>query len=266
MKFNLFSYLNYSIVKGVEDTRAKRFYDVHSGYLSQYVETHKYLEARTSFEINSANIVIKALMNKKYVETKANLAAKTGADDSIIKTSNLPYLMDGDHRIIVPFFSTTINDRYVNSPKTLSTMPYKALKTLKSFSFFYEDPIEKYGYKIFDSEFTQFIPLMKSPMEESYAFVDLEIDTIYIITNQGTLERTIPFFDEDLKNSNRRHLLNRLHELMEAYYSFDKLKFIDSLFSLELISEKLYTYIMKQEEKVERRSAKKKAELAKDDE
>lgn len=253
MKFNLFSYLNYAISKPMDETRAKRFYDNHSNYLSQYIETHKYLEARSSFEINSANIVIKSLMNMRYVENKARLAARTGADESTIDTERLPFLMDDGQRILVPFFSRAINDKFSDSPLSLTAMPYKTLRTRKSFSFFYEDPIEKYGYRIFDSEFTQMVPLAKSPMGDSQAFLDMEIDTIYVISDQGTLETSIPFFDEGMKCFDRNNLIDRVCQLMERYYSFNKIGFIDGLHELGLISKKLYEYIKKEEIKAEKK-------------
>ncbi len=256
MKLNLFNYLFYAIPKHIEDTRAKRFFDLHSNYLALFQETHNYQEARTNFEVIQANIIIKGLMNKKFLENKASLAKKTGLTTLPSYLKHLTYMKDGDDNIALPFFSKTINKHYVIDTKSLADLPYRALRTQKTFSSFYENPFEKYGYRLFDSMFTNWIPVMKSPMGDSMAFVDLEVDTIYIVTDQGTLERAIPYFDQFLEIQNRKHLLDKIKQLVETYYSFDKIKFIDSLFSLGFISFKLYNYLKQEEIKAQRKENK----------
>lgn len=257
MRFKLFTYLYYAIPKPLEDTRSKRYYDLHSSLLSSYEETRRYLEARTNFEIIKANIIIAGLQSKKRIEEIASLAQKTGADPKrSIDLKEMPSFKEDGQRIIIPFFSKTINSHYLNDPLSLNHLPYKALKSRKSFTSFYEDPFRKYGYKLFDTAFTRLIPIVTSPKKDSRAYLDLEVDTLYIITDQGTLEQSIPFFDSNIEYPNRLHLLDRVKTLVNAYYAFDQQGFINYLVSLGFISDNLYNVITQERIKEETRADK----------
>lgn len=249
MAFRLFSYLRYAMPKAMEDQRSKRFYDLHSSLLSRYLETAPYLEARTPFEVLRADILIQSLLNQRRIEQRAALAKKTGADPGGELESPLPSMRIDGRPIVVPFFSSAINDHYIQSPLDLTELPYRALKTQKSFSSFYKDPFQTYGYRIFDSEFTSLIPLQKSPTGDSMAFLDIDVDTVFIITDQGTLEESIPFFDSEISNPKRLDLVRRISRLIDAYYRFDQEEFVSDLLALELISPDLHRSIQRAREK-----------------
>lgn len=268
MRFKLFTYLYYAIPKPLEDTRSKRFFDLHSGLLSSYEETRRYLEARTNFEIIKANIILMGLRSKRQIEEMASLALKTGADPrKSLNVKDMPSFNEEGKKIIIPFFSKTINSHYVEDPASLNALPYKALRSRRSFSSFYEDPFRKYGYRLFNTAFTRLIPIMESPQKDSYAYLDLEVDTIYIVTDQGTLEQSIPFFDSNIAYPNRLHLFDRIKALVKAYYDFDEQQFVNDLVSYDFISDKLYSVItqerIKEVGKVLKTKEKKPVELGK---
>ena len=79
----------------------------------------------------------------------------------------------------------------------------------------------------------------------SAAFYEKSFETIYIINDQGRLDSVIPVFDKYLKQKDETNIIERISRVIEFYYSNDRNKFIRSLYSEKLISDKMYHLLLK---------------------
>jgi len=250
-KFQLFQYLRWKNDKSnlLSNTHYKRYYDKKAHLFSKHPGLAKYDDISSDFGLIKAVIILKALNNKMKIEEDTYLYQE--ADLSTKEAINtihdrLPYYKtDKNVCIYVPFFTEIYNKCYNDELNSLLIPPYNTLKV----DFINEtiDPFDYYGYGIFDSYFTNLLYISKSKDGENAAFYSIELETIYVIDNQGCLEEKIPIFDDELKSKNKDHLIEYLSSLMEFYFDSNKDAFIDCLYNYKLISKKSYQYIVEKE-------------------
>jgi hypothetical protein len=131
--------------------------------------------------------------------------------------------------------------------------PYSLLKT--DFERELIDPFDAYGAGLFDSLYTDLIKVATAPEQNLTAFYSLEMETVFVVDEQGRLEEEIRLFDTREIDRRKDHLFNRLKTLMSFYFSSDRDGFIDSLFNLHFISEASYQYILRKEARKEEKHA-----------
>ncbi|MDD4532519.1 MAG: hypothetical protein PHW22_03705 [Bacilli bacterium] len=250
-KFRLFSYLRWKNDKSnlLANTSDKRYYDKHSYLLSRYSGLDKYDDALSDFGLIKTVIVLRSLENKIKIDEgvdlyqEANLSSRE-ADDTI--HGCLPFLRrKNGMRIYVPFFSELYNKCYDKKLSLLLIPPYNTLKT--DFGSEIVNPFDYYGFELFKSSFSNLIYLCQSSQNELAAFYSVELETIYVIDNQGCLEEKIPIFDDYLSYRAKDHLVGRLQSLMKLYFDDDREAFIDSLYNFKLLSCRTYNYILMKE-------------------
>lgn len=252
-KFKVFSYLRWKNDKSglLANSFYKRYYDKKAYLLSRYAHLDKFDTPVTDFGLIKTVIVIRGLENKLKVDEEVDLyreADLTTMDSIDTIHERLPYFQKSPgSKIYVPFFSELYNKCYDTRLSLLLIPPYNTLKS--DFANEIVDPFDYYGYELFNSYFSNLIYLCKSSQEELAAFYSIELETIFVIDNQGCLEERIPIFDEDLPYKSKDHLIGHLQSLMKLYFQDDREAFIDSLYNYKLISQKIYDYILMKENK-----------------
>jgi hypothetical protein len=254
-KFELFPYLRSKIDKthSFPDSSYKKFYDENMHLFAGAPSLKKFDNIMDGFSLIKASIVLEGLSNKTKIETAASLyqeANLSSASSYSAIHERLPYyeLPDGK-RIYVPFFTEVFNRPYDKRLKSLLKPPFVILKN--DFDSETIDPFFHYGYDLFDSKFTDLIKVAVSSKKDLAAFYSIDLETVFVITDQGTLEETIPLFDTPLIDRRKDHLFSRLEILMDFYFDSDKDSFIDSLFNLHFITQKTYQYIIDHEDRKE---------------
>ncbi|MFA6796312.1 MAG: hypothetical protein WCR63_01860 [Bacilli bacterium] len=252
-KFLLFSYLRWKNDKTslISNTYYKRYYDKHAYLLARFPQLLKYDDPSSDFNLIKTVIVIRGLENKIKIDEdvdlyrEADLSSKEAIDTI---HQRLPYLQKNKKtRIYVPFFSELYNKCYDQKLALLLIPPYNILKN--DFDNEIVDPFDYYGYDIFNSYFSNLIYLGKNERGELAAFYSVELETIYVIDNQGCMEEKIPIFDDDLPYKSKDHLIGHLQSLMSHYFADNREAFIDSLYNYKLISNTTYNYILMKENK-----------------
>lgn len=245
MKYTIFEYLNLSIDSGNKKSAEKVFFNEYSSYLSTSSSTKKYLNIDNCFDYIKADVVIQGLINKEKIESVSSLLLNYKIEDSTINLihEKLPYFLNNNQKIYIPFFSPKLNDRYDTKIEQLSKDPFIGLRTEKGIDNFFVDPFLTYKNDLINSNFTSLLKVMTHnnfTVYYSYSF-----SQIYIISEQGTLDCSIPIFDSDLIYPNRNNIPERIIELMNYYFTFDKQGFINALKNLGFISTKLYQRLVK---------------------
>lgn len=247
MPFRLFAALNENIPKKMSSTLEKSFYD-HYGYLlSEHESTQPFNNLQQPFDLIKAYIVIRGLLNKEKLESyepiiqnSANLAPESmGA-----MHNGLPFFYFQGKKIYIPFFPTRLNIKYDRDLPSVFSEPLRSVLTDQGFESFFVDPFTAYGLPLFESEFTSLVPVMKQDNLE--AFISLSFDTIFIISDQGTLEYSIPLFDSKLDSFDRRNLISRVRRALDPFFRFDREGFMRALNREGFISRKLLTKLEEQ--------------------
>lgn len=249
MKFRLFDYLYYAIPKDTRQTLERQIFDAHSHILSNYESTKAYLDCESGFDFICADIVILALLNKAKIESFAEMfvSAHPGprALDAIHR--DLPCFDWQGKPIYVPIFNPQINTRYASNLQALAVNPFEALRRGIGLDAFYVTPFVEYAPAIFDSRFTSLLKIERQ--DNVTVFYSYSFETVYLISDEGTLEATIPLFDRDLSDPDRFDIPKRIQALMVPYFAFDKPGFIQALYDNRFISEDLLERIRKYEGK-----------------
>ncbi len=250
-KFLLFPYLKYKCNKDslLSNSSYRKYYDKNIHIISDYPELRKYEKLNDSFSLIKMNIILKGFYNKKKIENEVELYKDANLKVSSVQEMihmRLPYMkLNSNDRIYVPFFTPIYNKPYDRNLYNLLKPPYQSLK--KDFISSIVSPFLTYGYDIFDSYFTNLILIRKSDDLLQAAFYSVELETIFIISDQGNLEEEIPLFDTNNIDFKKEGLFRRLDKLVEDYFNYDKIGFIHDLFSLHFISKDCYDYILLKE-------------------
>ena len=132
-------------------------------------------------------------------------------------------------------FFQSINSLYLNEPEKLNEYPYTDL--LKSFAGLVIDPFDTYGYELYNTYFTKLVKI--DTYKNEAAFFHYDTYTIYIINDQGRLDRKIVLFDRYMRRIVTTHMLERIRPVVKAYFANDKQEFINSLEKSGFISAKM---------------------------
>lgn len=248
--FFLFPYLRYKCDKSylVYSSNYRNFYDCNIHLIADYPELRVYDNFNDPFSLIKMNIILQSLVNKKHIEQEVNLYQDANLkleSINLLIHNRLPYLKIDNEKIYVPIFTELINKVYDNDLNLLLKAPYDSLK--KDFSSSLINPFSQYGYKLFDSFFTNLIMIKESPSKDSAAFYAIDLEMIFIITDQGTLEERINLFDNKTIDKSKNQLFERLVKLVDYYYSNDKENFIKYLYEGKFITKQTYEFILKKE-------------------
>jgi hypothetical protein len=217
------------------------FYKTNVGLLADYEQFAPLMRLTDSFDVVRANILIRALLNKRAIEKayKDKLVAGEGgmklADFMTSRLSELPYLLMNDEKIYVPLFSRSINQLYSESWAKLAQTPYVTI--LKNFEALAVDPFDYYGLALYDSYFTKLV-VIKSTAKEMAAY-DFDADALYFINDEGRLDARLCLFDNDLAYPQKTHMMARLMPLVDAYFAEDREALLKALVDNRFISGKL---------------------------
>lgn len=227
----------------------KRFYDQNIYLLSNYPELRIYDKINDPFSLIKICVVLQAIKNKEHIEKEVDLYNGNNLKTKQVYNgihNRLPYYQYNDKlRIYVPFFSPVINKAYDYNMPNLLKQPFSLLKTDYSTSLI--NPFFTYGYKIFDSSFTDLILIGIQSNLSCAAFYSIEMEIIFIVSDQGTLLEQINLFDSKTIDKRKDHLFDRLTELVNYYFENDKDNFIRCLDKERFISTKIADYIFEKE-------------------
>lgn len=252
MNFKLFPFLQWNNVKKLSDSFEKKLYDDNQGIFSRYGFLSRFNDVSDSFGLIKTAVVIQALLNKRHIETEADVFTDVELSEeskNAVIHARLPYMEEGATKIYVPFFSREFNVHYDSKLDSLTRFPFDSLK--EDFESSVVDPFDTYGYRLFDSQFTRLIKIREYPDEKAAVFYHLGFETIYVINDQGSADTVCPIFDSDLADPVRERLFERIDALMRFYFADDRRGFVDGLSNFGLISPHLYALINKNLEQKE---------------
>lgn len=243
MKFRLFEFLEESIPESDEDSPERILFENSSSVLNRFEETRPYATYETDFQLIRSCVVIRSLINLERLESFIPLGSKISNDrrNNISEAfCELPYVQHGDTKVFVPLFSAERNRKGLEDME-VSERKRRVLTGQRRFSSYWVDPFREYGLELFSSSFCNLVPLRRE--RELQAFYSLSFNTVFIISEQGTLEYTIPLFDKGIAVPDRRDIIRRLNNLLVPFFDGDRQGFIDALKHLGFISDTLYARI-----------------------
>ena len=213
-----------------------------------------YNSDHNDFDIMRANIILLSYQNKASLEKEiASLESyqkKTNEVDTVKftktiqeKTLDLPYLQDGKNRVFIAFFTKALNNIYFSDPIKLLFEPYNRIRT--SFNESMVDPFDIYGYRLYNSSFTRLVLVKENENHKEAAFFHYDTDTIYFVNNQGRLDAKLVLFDKYIRHPQKTHMLERIGEVVDAYFAFDRGRMIEALHNNKFISGKLMSILRK---------------------
>ncbi|MGM9874162.1 MAG: hypothetical protein ACI31G_04595 [Bacilli bacterium] len=208
--------------------------------------------ATNEFDILRANIIIKSYFNKLKIEEEISNVTNLIVDNKIIdndefstnllsKISDLPYLLDGNNKIYITFFSRPINNIYLFEPTKILEKPYSYLVTL--FDELVIDSFDYYGNNIFSSNFVDLEKVWTNGKETAFFFK--KTNNIFLVDSQGRLDLALPLFDKYMNKISLENIEQRIAKVIEAYYDNSKALFIDELFNNNFISSRMYGILKK---------------------
>lgn len=166
-----------------------------------------------------------------------------------IDRNELKFMTLENNNYYVPIFGRALNLIYSDEQEKLLSAPYDKLIT--NFKTSMIDFFEVYNFAIFDSMFTRLTPIKR--VDNAYAFYHSDFKTIYIINDQGKLETKIAIFDKYMKKIVTTHILDRLTNVVDAYFSNDREALYQALIDNNLISAKAINKIKRKEHSVFRK-------------
>lgn len=239
------------------------FFTEHAYLLNDSDLWRSYLKPSDSFMTVRANILLRALLNKKRIEKeylgKIKADRENPSPDHLSVEeymrnvlSGLPYLVKEGKKIYVPIFPESVNALYSSHYEKLTLPPYKNL--LLAYQAMSVDPFDYYGYALFDSYFTRLVAVRKT--EKVLACYDYDAESLYFINDQGRLDAKVAFFDKDLKNPSKTHMVKRIEAVADAYLASDRDAFIKALVEGNLISSSLLHHLAGKEIRFETKKEK----------
>ena len=214
------------------------------------------VNALNEFDIIRANIVIRAIKNKKTLDEAIVYAFKTSkmktedvANFIHEKMVGLPYIQQGDLKIYTPIFNRSINELYYRDFGKLLSKPYSVL--FDEFASSCVDCFEMYGFALYDSLFSKFIVVRKT--EKTLVLYHFDFHTIYFVDDQGRLEAKLALFDKYLRRPVKNHVIDRISPVIDAYLADDREGMYQALVNNNLISKKLIFKIKHAEFKFKRK-------------
>ena len=233
-----------------------RFFVSHFGMLNTVPSFKSFYHAQEPFEIFRANIILRALINKKEIEDSfynanrlykrggelskaARIAVKKAVDEA---KQDMPYMELGKEKIYVPIIGRSLNLVYDTDIFRLEEKLFRTTMQGAGLEALIVDPFDTYGMALFDSYFTNLILVKET--ESSAAFFDYDSLSIYIVNRQGRLDAKIALFDRHIGKRNTNHMMERIVPVVDAYYRDDRDGMLKLMVEKELISSRfLYKFL-----------------------
>ena len=242
----LLHYINSKAKKRTEFEQSEeyRFFLDNRHYLTRMSRfTFLYEPGTEPFNVMRANVVLYGFVNKLNMESEiANLKGYINTNNknnhqNFVKSfheiiSEQPYYQEGKMKIYIPFFTRSLNQIYFDEPEKLLTSPYAGLKD--KFQDTVIDPFDTYGSEIYNSHFSRLVKVLK--VDKETAFFHYDTNTIYFVNEQGRLDASVVLFDRYLRHPSYSHMLERIRPIVEAYFNFDREKFLTLLYDNGFIS------------------------------
>lgn len=246
----LFPYLRYKCDKTslMAKSSYKKYYDANIYMITDYPELRIYDKVNSPFSLIRICIILQGIKNKINIEKEVELYKNIDLNTSIAYNSihnRLPYLNYDNIKIYIPFFSPTINKAYDKELVSLLNLPFSSLKNEHEVASI--NPFFTYGYKLFDSYFSNLVLIKVQDNFSSAAFYSIEMEILFIVSDQGTLLEQINLFNSKTIDKRKDHLFDRLSKLVDFYFNNDKDGFINCLESEHFISTQTMSYIKQQE-------------------
>ncbi|MCR5348838.1 MAG: hypothetical protein K6E59_04445 [Bacilli bacterium] len=237
-----------------------RFFLSTSRVLTGFTMYKGMAKAQKPFDIIRANIVIRSLANKKtldevYLTTVRNFR-KNGElrhdGEVAVKKAiafakqGMPFLEIGEEKVFVPTYPKSLNRIYDKDILKLEEKPFKPMLGNGSEALCI-DPFDTYGWKLFDSYFTNLILVRQAG--KTAAFFDYDSLTIYFVNYQGRLDAQICLFDRRIGKRNTNHMMERITPVVDAYFRDDRDALLQNLVQNQLISGSLVYRLSSDEKK-----------------
>lgn len=212
------------------------------------------------FKLICSNILIRAFLNKEYIEENINQLEGLSLNECFKKVTemfeNRPHILKPDgEKIYFPQLSTSLN--YLYTHKTVSIKKYPYSNLLEKPNLYCIDLFDQYGFELFSSSFSDLKMIFIH--HKSAVFYSHSFETIYVVNDQGRLDIAIPLFDSKVKEKNYNNIENRVKKVMEVFYGSKRKTFIRALYEEGFISDKAYRKLLRNKkfEKIKKTSLKK---------
>ena len=236
--------------KGFEKSEEFRFFLENRHLLTKIPRfVHFYDLESEPFEIMRANIILQAYLNKNKMEQEVRnlsnyITANKKNHTHFVKSfheiiSELPYYQEGKDKILVPFFTRSLNQIYNDDPEKLLTYPYDGLA--ENFKDTVIDPFDTYGSELYNSHFSRLVKIRREDKETAYFHYDT--NTIYFVNDEGRLDTSVVLFDRYIRHPNYAHMLERIKPVVDAYFAFDRDAFLKALHDNDFLSSTLLRLI-----------------------
>ena len=206
-----------------------------------------YDSEENEFDIIRANTLIQGLENKRIFESEIkNIATHREIEHVKFvttlreRTVDQPYFESDGEKIYIPFFSSALNEIYVEEPEKLLDVPYSELQN--NYEDASIDPFDTYGFELYNSYFSSLVKISSS--KHVAAFFHYDTDTVYFINDQGRLDAKLVLFDKYIKRPTHTHMLERIAPVAEAYFNNDKVGMINALKDNNLISSQMQKILL----------------------
>ncbi len=238
-----------------ETSEEFKFFLSNRQYLSKIPRfSFLYDSEYSEFDVMRANIILHGYLNKTLIEEEAkslNEYIKKGKKvdhNQFVNTIrekiiDLPYYQEGKNKIYIPFFSRPLNLIYLKESEKLLESPYLELSS--SFVDSIIDPFDTFSFGLYNSYFTRLVLIAHTDRYGAYFHYDM--NTIYIVNDQGRLDNKIVLFDKYLRHPSFNHMLDRIKPVVEAYFNNSRSDFINSLYENGFISIRLLNLLRKGE-------------------
>lgn len=235
-----------------KNTEEFKFYSLNKNLLKKINKFSFLANSVNEFDILRANIIIKSYLNKLKIEKEISNITNLIVDNKLLsneefskniesKIKELPYLLEGNNKIYIAFFSRPINIIYLKEPTKILEKPYSYLINL--YDELVIDSFDYYGVDIFSSNFLELEKVWTNGKEA--AFFNKKTYNIYLVDSQGRLDLQLPIFDKYMNKISVENIKDRISKVIEAFYSNSKTYFIDELFNNNFISSRMYGILKK---------------------
>lgn len=210
----------------IAPSREFLYFQEHESVLSLLPETIPFIDPKDGFSMICMNILIDSILNYQ------RLVAIWEKNEDVRASSLVqPLFTFNDVPIYCPLFSVSNNYLIANNMGRNLTISHDAI-----------DLFETYHYALFESNLTSLVLVGEDGHTRAYYHYDFH--TIYLINDQGRLDRRICLFDKHIKKPDFRNILERIEPVIKAYYANDQMAFINALLHEKLISQKIYNRYM----------------------
>lgn len=251
MHHTLFSYLVWANPKSTALSEEQLFYDANASLFPPALSG--YNDNTSLFGIVKSDILLFGLKTKKTIDEAIKRLSEDSLRDPLVQKAlfqGLPFFDYKGTRIYIPSYGPVLNERYFRQPFLFKAFPYDAVLRDKDVSLV--APFDTYGNRPFASPFTRLVEVY-AHVDGTKAYYHPAFQTVFVIDDQGYLEKEIPLVDEKLKGFDGDGLFLRLHRLMDAYFREDEALFLRLLLQERLVSASFHKELVQVYEKERRK-------------